>query len=105
MQIRPHYPRVHTRSCAHQMVMVVPVRADCLKTPNINKKHRKQGYKRGERSISRHPYTENGDSDNDGHHSIAERFESCRTHYLYSTRKPCEGGPEGVAHDTRGGVG
>jgi hypothetical protein len=54
------------------MVVVVPVNADCLKTPNINKKYRKQRYKRGERSISRHPYTENCDSDNDGHHSIEE---------------------------------
>jgi hypothetical protein len=89
MQIRPHYPCVHTRSCAHQMVVVVPVRADCLKTPNINKKYRKQGYKRGERSISRHPYTENGDSDNDGHHSIAECFESCRIHYVYYSIVGC----------------
>src|SRR4051812_31554864 len=88
MQIRPHYPCIYTRSCTHQMVVVVPVGADCLKTPNINKKYRKQGYKRGERSISRHSYTENRDSDNDGHHSIAECFESCRTHYLYSSSKP-----------------
>src|SRR5215217_4888925 len=88
MQIRPHYPCVDTRSCAHQMVVVVPVRADCLKTPNINKKYRKQRYKRGERTISRHPYTENRDSDNDGHHSVTECFESCRSHYIYSTRKP-----------------
>src|SRR5215208_1952878 len=88
MQIRPHYPCVPTRSCAHQMVVVVPVHANCLKTPNINKKYRKNRYKRGERSISRHPYSENCDSDNDGHHSIAEGFESCRSHYIYSTRKP-----------------
>src|SRR3954465_4527576 len=88
MQIRPHYPCVDTRGCAHQMVVVVPVHADCLKTPNINKKYRKQRYKRGERSISRHPYSENRDSDNDGHYSIAECFESCRSHYVYSTRKP-----------------
>ncbi len=88
MQIRPHYPCVNTRSCVHQMVVVVPVCADSLKTPNINKEYRKHRYKRGERSISRHPYTENRDSDNDGHHSIAECFESCRSHYVYSTRKP-----------------
>src|SRR3982750_1637788 len=87
MQIRPHYPCVHTRSCAHQVV-VVPIRADHLKTPNINKKYRKHRYKRGERSISRHPYTENRDSDNDGHHSVAECFESCSSHYIYSTSKP-----------------
>src|SRR5215204_1176781 len=52
MQIRPHYPCIHTRSCAHQIVVVVPVHADCLKTPNINKKYRKQRYKRREGSIS-----------------------------------------------------
>src|SRR5919107_4022943 len=88
MQIRPHYPCIHTRSCAHQMVVVVPVHADCLITPNMNKKYRKQRYKRGEGSISRRPYTENRDSDNDSHHSIAECFESCRIHYVYSSRKP-----------------
>src|SRR3954452_9463856 len=88
MQIRPHYSCIDTRSCAHQMVVVVPVNADSLKTPNINKEYRKQGYKRGERSISRHPYTENCDSDNDGHHSLAECFESCRSHSVYSTRQP-----------------
>src|SRR3954469_20056330 len=27
-------------------------------------------------------------SDNDGHHSIAECFESCRSHSVYSTRQP-----------------
>src|SRR5215204_7751792 len=87
MQIRPHYPCVHTRSCAHQMVVVVPVRADYLKTPNINKKYRKHRYKRGEGTISGHPYTENRNSNNDGHHSIAECFESCRSHDIYPSRK------------------